>query len=321
MKDKTIVVCRKVPPAVEERLHQDYQPKLNTDDHVYSTDELMELSRGADALLVCPSEKLTAEVIERLPGSIKIISSFSVGFDHIDVAAAKTRGIVVTNTPDVLNEATAETAILLMLGAARRASEGDRMVRDARWNEWSLSFMVGTQVSGKRLGIIGMGRVGQVMARMARGLGMTIHYHNRHQLDPTLERGAIYHPTLEGLLPQSDFLSLNCPATADTRFLLNRERIDHLPDGAVVINTARGMVVDDNALIAALKSGRVGAAGLDVFNGEPARIHPGYRELDNTFLLPHVGSATRETRDAMGFRALDNLDAVFAGRQPLDRVV
>ena len=302
-------------------MNRDYQPLLNADDRVYSADELIELASGADALLVCPSEKLTSAVIGRLPAGIKVISTFSVGFDHIDVASAKTRGIIVTNTPDVLNEATAETAMMLMLGAARRASEGDRMVRDDRWNEWSLSFMVGTQVTGKRLGIIGMGRVGQVLARMARGFGMVIHYHNRHPLDPSVERGAIYHPTMETLLPQSDFLSLHCPATADTRFLMNRERIDRLPHGAIVVNTARGTVVDDNALIAALKSGQVAAAGLDVFNGEPTAVHPGYRDLDNTFLLPHIGSATRETRDAMGFRALDNLDAVFAGREPLDGVV
>ena len=321
MKDKTIVVCRRVPGAVEGRLQANYQVRLNPDDRVYGADELVALACGADALLVCPSEKLTAPLIERLPGSIKVISTFSVGFDHINVDAAKARGILVTNTPDVLNEATAETAMMLMLGAARRASEGDRMVRENRWNEWSLSFMVGTQVTAKRLGIIGMGRVGQVVARMARGFGMVIHYHNRHPLNPVLEHGAIYHPTLDALLAKSEFLSLHCPATPDTRCLINQERIDRLPHGAIVVNTARGTVVDDAALIAALKSGRVAAAGLDVFNGEPDGIHPGYRELDNSFLLPHVGSATRETRDAMGFRALDNLDAVFAGREPLDRVV
>lgn len=321
MNDKRIVVCRKVPQAVEDRLRTHYRALLNTDDHVYSVDELLELACGADALLVCPSEKLTPEVVERLPGSIRVISTISVGFDHIDVACAKSRGIVVTNTPDVLNEATAETTMMLMLCAARRASEADRMVRGDRWSEWSLSFMVGTQVSGKRLGIIGMGRVGRVVARMARGFGMVIHYHNRQALERAVEGDAIYHPTLESLLPHCDFLSLHCPATPDTHFLMNRERIDQLPHGAVVVNTARGSVVDDHALIAALRSGRIAAAGLDVFNGEPNAIHAGYRDLDNTFLLPHIGSATRETRDAMGFRALDNLDAVFAGRDPLDRVI
>ena len=321
MKDKTIVVCRWVPRAVEERLKANYQLRLNPADRVYDADELVALASGADALLICHSEKLTASLIERLPGSIKVISTISVGFDHIDLGAAKERGILVTNTPDVLNEATAETAMMLMLGAARRASEGDRIVRENRWNEWSLSFMVGTQLTAKHLGIVGMGRVGQVGARMARGFGMVIHYHNRRPLDPALEHGAIYHPTLDALLAKSEFLSLHCPATHDTRFLLNPERIDLLPPDAIVVNTARGSVVDDEALIGALKSGRIAAAGLDVFNGEPNGIHPGYRGLENTFLLPHVGSATHETRDAMGFRALDNLDAFFAGSEPLDRVV
>ena len=320
MKDKIILVTRKVPAAVEERLSNTYHPRLNDDDHLYDVDELLERARGADAMMPCHTEKLTAEVIARLPGTVKVISTISVGVDHIDLEAAAARGIIVTNTPDVLSDATAEIGMLLLLGAARRAGEGDRLVRDNGWRDWSLSFMVGTQVTGKRLGVIGMGRVGQVMAKRARSFGMVIHYHNRHQLDPVLEHGAIYHASLETLLPQCDFLSLHCPATTDTRFLLNRERIDRLPDGAVVINTARGTLIDDNALIAALKNRRIAAVGLDVFNGEPADIHPGYRELDNTFLLPHVGSATHETRDAMGFRALDNLDAVFAGREPLDRV-
>lgn len=321
MKDKIILVTRKVPVAVKERLNNTYQVRLNDDDHLYGVDELIERARGADAMMPCHTEKLTGEVIARLPGTIKVISTISVGVDHIDLEAAGARGIIVTNTPDVLSDATAEIGMLLLLGAARRAAEGDRLIRDAGWRDWSLSFMVGTQVTGKRLGLIGMGRVGQVMAKRARGFGMVIHYHNRHQLAPAEEHGAIYHASLETLLPQCDFLSLHCPATTDTRFLLNRERIDRLPDGAVVINTARGTLIDDNALIAALKNGRIAAAGLDVFNGEPADMHPGYRDLDNTLLLPHVGSATHETRDAMGFRALDNLDAVFAGREPLDRVV
>jgi len=193
-------------------------------------------------------------------------------------------------------------------------------VRNREWRDWSPSFMVGIQVTGKRLGIIGLGRVGQVTAKRARGFDMEIHYHDVRRLPPEQEAGAIYHKTPEDLLPHCDFLALHCVSTPQTHRLLNAERLALLPDGAVVVNAARGSVVDDEALIAALKSGKVAAAGLDTFNNEPD-IDPRYRELANTFLMPHIGSATRETRDAMGFRALDNLDAIFAGREPRDRVV
>ncbi len=320
MTEKPIVVVgRRLPEAVNARLSRDYQPRFNTDDHVYSGAELLALSRGADALLPCHSETLSAEVIGALPARLKIIANFSVGVDHVDLDAAKARGIVVTNTPDVLSDATAEIAMLLLLGAARRAGEGDRLVRGGHWQSWSPDFMVGTQVTGRRLGIVGLGRVGQVVARRARGFQMEIHYHNRRRLPPEMEVGAVFHQTLEDLLPLCNFLSLHCPTTVETTGLLNRERIALLPDGAVVVNTARGALVDDEALIAALRSGKLAAAGLDVFNGEPD-LHPGYKELSNSVLLPHIGSATKETRDAMGFRALDNLDAFFAGREPRDRV-
>lgn len=321
MNEKPVVlVTRKLPAAVEDRLQRDYNARLNSDDQVYSADRLIELAAGADAIVPCHTEKLTAEVIGRLPDSIRAITSFSVGFDHIDLQAAKARGIAVTNTPEVLSDATAEIAMLLMLGAARRAYEGERQIRTDSWSDWSATYQLGLQVTGKRLGIIGMGRVGQIMARRARGFDMQIHYYNRSRLAPDLENGAVYYETVEALLPHCDFLSIHCPATPETHHLLNAERIALLPDDAVVVNTARGAIVDDEALIAALRAGRLFAAGLDVFNNEP-RIHPGYRELENTFLLPHIGSATRETRDAMGFRALDNLDAIMAGREPLDRLV
>jgi len=316
-----ILVTRKLPQAVESQLEQNYKALLNPDDRLYSTDELINLSEGADAILPCHTEQLTAEVIDRLPDSVKIIANFSVGVDHCDLEAAKARGIVVTNTPDVLSEATAEIAILLMLGAARRASEGERLVRSQKWQDWSPDFMVGIQATGKRLGIIGMGRVGQVMARYARdAFGMEIHYHNRSRLPAELEAGAIYYDTVDDLLPQCQFLSLHCPATSDTIGLLNAERIALLPGDAIVVNTARGALIEDEALYAALASGQIAAAGLDVYNNEPTGIFSGYRELTNIFLLPHIGSATRETRDEMGFRALANLDAYFAGKEPGDRV-
>jgi len=315
----TILVTRKLPEAVEARLSRDFDVRLNPNDILYSKDDLIELAQGAQGILPCHTEHFTADVIERLPEEVKIIANFSVGVDHVDLAAAKGKGIVVTNTPDVLSDATAEIAILLMLGAARRAGEGEALVRTRAWKDWSPSFMVGIQITGKRLGIVGIGRVGQVVADRARCFGMEIHYHNRSRLSPELEKGAIYHETLEDMLPVCQFLSLNCPNTPDTVGLLNADRIAKLPDGAVVINTARGVVVDDDALIEALQSGKLAAAGLDVFNNEP-NIDTRYADLPNTFLMPHIGSATAETRDAMGFRALDNLDAFFRGGEPGDRV-
>lgn len=315
-----VLVSRKLPPAVEARLLRDYRPLLNPEDRLYTAEELLARANSADALLICHTELLDADLIARLPPQLRVIANFSVGVDHVDLAAAAARGLIVTNTPDVLADATAEVTLLCLLGAARRASEGERLIRAGRWRSWSPAFMVGTQVSGKRLGIIGMGRVGQVTARRARGFDMQIHYCNRRRLPPALEADAIYHPSLESLLPQCEFLALHCPATPDTDGLLNAERIALLPDGAIVVNTARGNVVDEPALLAALRSGKLAAAGLDVYRNEPA-IDPGFIDSQNTFLLPHIGSATRETRDAMGFRALDNLDAVFAGVDPRDKVV
>ena len=314
-----ILVTRKLPDAVEERLRRDYEPILNPDDRLYTSDEIIDRAGDADAILPCHTEKFTADVIARLPARIKAIANYSVGYDHVDTAAAEARGLIVTNTPDVLSDATAELTMMLMLGAARRASEGERLVRTREWKDWSPSFMVGTQVTGKRLGIIGYGRVGQVVAQRARGFDMEIHYHNRRQVSPELEQGAVFHATPEDLMPYCDFLSLHCVASPETTGLLNAERIALLPDGAIVVNASRGIVIDDDALIAALKSGKLTAAGLDVFNDEPD-IHPEYRELTNVFLMPHIGSATKETRDAMGFRALDNLDAIFSGQEPRDRV-
>jgi lactate dehydrogenase-like 2-hydroxyacid dehydrogenase len=226
---------------------------------------------------------------------------------------------VVTNTPDVLSDATAEIAMLLLLGAARRAVEGDRMVRGGRWTSWSPSFMVGHQVTGKRLGIIGMGKVGRVMAKRARGFDMEVHYYNRSRLDTALEEGAIYHDNLDSLLAKSEFLSLHCPATPQTRGIINADTLAMLPDHAILVNTARGALVDEQSLLDALDSGKVAAAGLDCFAVEPGG-NPRFAPYENIFMLPHIGSATFQTRDAMGFRALDNLDAFFSGREPRDRV-
>ena len=315
----TVLVTRKLPEAVEARLARDYNVRFNHDDRLHSSEDVIALAEGVDGILPCHTEHFSAEVFARLPKSVRVIANMSVGVDHVDLAAARDRGVVVTNTPDVLSDATAEIAMLLVLGAARRASEGERLVRSRGWRDWSPSFMVGIQVTGKRLGVLGMGRVGQVVARRGRGFDMEIHYHNRKPIAPDLAAGAVYHETVEDLLPHCDVLSINCPATPETRGLIDAARLALLPEGAILVNTARGAVVDDEALIAGLKAGKPAAAGLDVFNDEP-NVHPGYLALDNTFLLPHVGSATRETRDAMGFRACDNLDAFFAGLEPGDRV-
>ncbi|MFA5915450.1 MAG: D-glycerate dehydrogenase [Burkholderiales bacterium] len=314
-----VLVTRKLPDRVEDRLRRDYNPILNPDDALYSGDEIIERAKGADAIMPCHTEKFSAAVIARLPQSVRVIANFSVGYDHVDTAAAKARGLIVTNTPEVLSDATAELTIMLMLGAARRASEGERLVRTREWKDWSPSFMVGTQMTGKRLGILGFGRVGRVVAKRARGFDMEIHYNDINRLPAELEEGAVYHKTPAELMPHCDFLALHCVASPQTVKLLNADLIKRLPDGAIVVNASRGVVVDDDALIAALKSGKLTAAGLDVYNNEPD-IHPEYRQLPNVFLMPHIGSATKETRIAMGFRALDNLDAVFAGREPRDRV-
>ena len=314
-----VLVTRKLRPAVEDRLLRDYECRLNPDDRLYSPEELTENAVGAQAILPCHTERFSADVFERLPPSVGIIANYSVGFDHVDVEAARKKGIVVTNTPDVLSDATAELTMMLMLGAARRASEGERLVREGRWRDWSPAFMVGTQVTGKRLGVIGMGRVGQVVARRARGFAMELHYHDVRQLPPEQEEGALFHEALDDMLPQCEFLTLHCSATPSTRGLMDARRFGMLPDGTIFVNAARGAIVDDDALIDALKSGKLGAAGLDVYNDEP-NVDKRLIALPNTFLMPHIGSATAETRDAMGFRALDNLDAYFGGREPRDRV-
>ncbi|MDP2696540.1 D-glycerate dehydrogenase [Thalassospira sp.] len=315
-----LLITRKLRDVVQARAKQTYQVILNDDDHVFDADELIARCQNVDAVLPCHSEHFSADVIAALPKRLRIIANHSVGVDHVDLAAAKAAGIVVTNTPDVLSDATAEIAILCMLGAARRGAEGDAMIRAGKWDFWSPAFMVGRQVSGKQFGVLGMGRVGQVTADRARGFGMEIHYHNRTRLPEHLEKGAVFHDTVAGLFAVSDVLSLHCPATPDTRNIINAKTLALLPDRAILVNTARGGLVDEAALIDALQSGRLFAAGLDVFQVEPGG-NPALAALPNVFLLPHIGSATEETRDAMGFRALDNLDAFFSGRAPQDRLV
>jgi lactate dehydrogenase-like 2-hydroxyacid dehydrogenase len=310
-------ITRKLSDATLARAARDYDAIVNHEDGLHSADEIVAMSAQVDAILPCHSELFNTDVADRLDPRLKIIANHSVGVDHCDLAALRARGIVVTNTPDVLSDATAEIAMLLLLGAARRAVEGDRLVRSGAWDFWSPAFMVGKQVSGQRLGIIGMGRVGQVMARRARGFDMKVHYYNRSRLPAELEQEAIYHETVASLLGVADFLSLHCTATSETTGMMNSERFALLPDGAVLVNTARGALVDEDALLAALASGKIAAAGLDCYVTEPGG-NPAFSRHENIFMLPHIGSATVQTRDAMGYRALDNLDAFFAGETPKD---
>jgi lactate dehydrogenase-like 2-hydroxyacid dehydrogenase len=319
MAKPVLLVTRRLPPAVEARAGRDYDARLNPEDVPRNGADIVRLAEGAAAILCCPAERLDAAAVMALPDTVRVIATYSVGYDHIAVEAAAARGITVCNTPGVLSVATAETAMLLILAAARRAGEGERLVRSGQWQGWAPTQLIGTQVSGKRLGIFGMGRIGREVARMARAFDMEVHYRDQARLPAELEQGAIFHASDESFLRQCQVLSLNAPGGASTHHWLNAERIALLPQGAVVVNAARGTLIDDAALIAALHGGQVGYAGLDVYDGEPM-VNPGYFGLHNVVLLPHLGSATVETRDAMGFLALDGIDAVLAGRTPPNAV-
>jgi lactate dehydrogenase-like 2-hydroxyacid dehydrogenase len=314
-----VLVTRKLPEAVEERLRRDYTPRLNPDDRPYGAEELIERAADADAILTCATDPWSTAVIERLPDSVRVIATFSAGFEHIDLAAASARGIVVTNTPDVLTEATADIAMLCLLGAARRAFEGEALIRTGRWTGWTPTQLLGVELHNAVLGIVGMGRIGQAVARRARAFGLRIHYCSRRRLPADFEQGATFHQSLDALLPQCRFLSLHCPATPETARMINAQTLARLPRGAVLVNTARGALLDDAAVLAALDDGQLFAVGLDVYDGEP-KLHPGYRTRRNCFLLPHLGSATLQTRNAMGMRCMDNLDAVLAGRPAPDAI-
>ena len=315
----SILLTRKFPEAVEQRIQENYAPRFNTEDKQYTPEELLEKAKGADALFISGGDRLNAGLISQLPNSVRAIATLSVGYDHIDLKAAKQRNIVVINTPGVLTDATADLTMLLMLGAARRAHEGETLIRAGKWVNPRPTELLGKEVYGQRLGIYGMGRIGQAVAKRSRAFDMTIHYHNRHRLPPEQEGDATFHENPEDLLRVSDYLSFHSPATPETKDFLNAQRIALLPDGAVVINAARGSIIVDDDLIAALKSGKVTAAGLDVYNNMP-HVNPGYIALPNTFLMPHLGSATDDTRTQEGFLVIDNFDAFFASEPPPDLV-
>ena len=306
---KKILITRKLIKSSEEYATSIFDVKLNTKDRVLTKDELISQSNDCDGILTSLTEKLDVDTISKLSGKVKIISNFAVGVGNIDLDAAKKRNIVVTNTPDVLTDATAEIAILVLLGAARRAKEGMEWVNKKNW-KWSADFLMGKQLTGSTLGILGMGRIGRAVADRARSFGMKIHYYNRSRLDKNLEKDAIYHKSLESLLSVSNFFSINCPATKETKHIINSKTIKHFPDGAIISNSARGDMIDDDAMVEALKNGKIFSLGLDVYNGEP-NIHPEYLTLPNVFVLPHLGSATIKTRTAMGDLAINNVDEFF----------
>ena len=319
----SVVVTRRLPAPVEEQLAQEFDARLNRDDHPLSVAELQDALGTADALLPTVTDRLNGDVLSVEPLRVRIIANYGVGFNHIDVTAAKRRGLVVTNTPDVLTDDTADDAVMLMLIVARRAGEGERYVRAGRWTGWGPTHLLGTKVSGKTLGVIGMGRIGRAVARRAHhGFGMRVIFHDPFPppADVVAELGAEPRSTIEAVLREADFVSLHSPATPETRHLINAERLALMKPGAFLINTARGDIVDEAALVDALKRRLIAGAALDVFEREP-QVSPDLLTMENVVLLPHLGSATQETRVAMGLRALENLKAFFAGIPPRDRVV
>ena len=307
---KKILITRKLLRTCEDKASKIFDVKLNSNDELYSKKNIIDMSEGCDGILTSLTDKMDEETINKLPNTVKILSNFAVGFGNIDLEAAKKRNIVVTNTPEVLTDATAEIGILLILGACRRASEGIQSAKDSNW-KWSADYLIGKQLTGSRLGILGMGRIGQKIATIAKSLGMIIHYHNRSKLNSDKEQGATYHDSLKSLLSVSDVLSICCPASKDTIDLINKETIEYLPKGAIVTNVARGDIVDDEALIDALDRRKVYAVGLDVYKNEP-NLNPGYLKHKSAFILPHLGSATKDTRTAMANLAIDNIDEYFS---------
>ncbi len=306
---KKVLVTTKLLKLNEDRMSKLWNVKLNLNNEVYSQNKLIELSKDCEGILSSIVDKIDESTINKLSNSVKIISNFAVGFGNIDIKAARKKNIIVTNTPDVLTDATAEIAMLLILGAARRASEGIKWAKNKNW-KWSADFLIGKQLEGSRLGILGMGRIGRAVALRAKAFGMQIHYHNRSRLKTDLEAGANYHDSIQSLFSVSDILSINCPATPETTNIINKKTLEFFPEGAIITNSARGDMIDDEAMVKALISGRIFALGLDVYKGEP-NIHPGYLNQPNVFILPHLGSATKKTRIAMADLAIDNIEEYF----------
>jgi len=317
-----VVVTRKLPEIIETRLMELFDARLNRDDRPLDEDELRTALGRAEVLVPTVSDRLSKPLLEAAGPQLKLIASFGNGVDHIDLAAAKARGIIVTNTPGVLTADTADMTIALMLAVMRRFGEGMRLVREGEWEGWSPTSMLGQRVGGKRLGIVGMGRIGEAVARRARVFGMTVHYHNRRRIDPAAEEAleATWWESLDQMLGHVDVVSINCPHTPATFHLLNARRLRLLRPHAVIVNTARGEVIDEAALLQALERRELAGAGLDVYEREPA-IDPRLLARDNVIALPHMGSATHESRVAMGERVLINVRAFADGHAPPDRVL
>ena len=315
---KKVLVTTKLLKSNEERISQLWDAKLNLNNEIYSENKLIELSKDCDGILSSIVDKIDKKTINKLSDKVKIISNFAVGFGNIDIEAASKRNIVVTNTPDVLTDATAEIAMLLILGASRRAVEGMQWARNKNWR-WSADFLIGKQLSGSKLGILGMGRIGRAVAKRAKAFGMEIHYHNRSKLNQDLEAGATYHDNIQSLFSTSDILSINCPVSKETKKIINKKTLKFFSKEAIIINSARGDMIDDDAMVEALKDKRIFALGLDVYNGEP-NIHPGYLEHQNVFILPHLGSATKKTRIDMADLAINNVEEFFKSGKCTNKV-
>lgn len=318
-----VLVTRRWPAAVEAQLAEKFNVTLNTNDQPLDAVAIRHAVTNYDAVLPTVTDKICARALDVSKPKAKILANYGVGYSHIDTDKAVGHGMTVTNTPDVLSECTADLAMTLMLMIARRAGEGEREVRAGDWTGWRPTHLVGAKVSGKTLGIIGFGRIGQEMARRAHhGFGMKIVVQNRSRVSQDIldHFNAVQVDTVEDLLPLSDFVSLHCPGGDANRGLINGARLDLMREDAFLINTARGEVIDENALTQALMFNTIGGAALDVFDGEP-KINPTLAQCDNLVMLPHLGSATRESREAMGFRVIDNLTDFFEGREPRDRVI
>jgi len=315
---KKILITRRLIKSSEAYASKIFDVKLNIKDKSLTKKELIKKSIDCDGILSSITDIFDSDTILKLPSKIKIISNFAVGYGNIDVSAAAKKNIAVTNTPDVLTDATAEIAMLLILGASRRATEGIKWARNKKW-KWSSDFLIGKQLSGAKLGILGMGRIGRAVAKRARAFGMKIHYHNRSKLSEVLEDGAIYHNNIKSLFSISDILSINCPATNETKKIINKKTLSYFSKEAIITNSARGDMIDDDAMVEALKNKRIFAIGLDVYNGEP-NIHPGYLKLSNVFILPHIGSATKKTRTDMANLAIANIEEFFKSGKCINKV-
>ena len=321
-KKPLVVVTRKLPDAIETRMMELFEARLNLVDRPMTKSELIEAVKEADVLVPTITDRIDAAILSQAGPDLKLIANFGTGVDHIDLASARQRSIIVTNTPGVLTEDTADMTMALILAVPRRLAEGERLMRAGHWHGWSPTFMLGHRIWGKRLGVIGMGRIGQEVARRAKAFGMSIHYHSRKRVHPELEAEleATYWESLDQMLARMDVITVHCPHTPATFHLLSARRLKLMPAHAYLINTARGEIVDENALTRMLGRGELAGAGLDVFEHEPA-VNPKLLELDNVVLLPHLGSATLEGRIDMGEKVIINIKTFADGHSPPDRVL